>query len=234
MYEIFEMKNQHKKIMALVEKKGGRYNKKDQEERRKEVHRLHFEFGYSARKIAEMMKINRNTINADIKYWYSEIRNEIGTNAGLMILKQFQRLETNRNEINEELSQKEKNNSVTLRKLLFAVDNKIIELCMKINFIKIDKSLETLEEIFEISDDEMKKIIKNILPENKFTYLSDEEVIFEIMKTTKENLENSRKIFQAMKLQGLNLCRCGQDDFENFDKVNLNRFAILKNYIKEN
>jgi len=85
MYEIFEMKNQHRKIMVLVEKKGGRYNKKDQEERRRKVHRLYFEYGYSARKISEMMKINRNTINADIKYWYSEIRNKISTNAGLMI-----------------------------------------------------------------------------------------------------------------------------------------------------
>jgi len=224
--------------MALSkEKKGGPYNKKDQGKRRNEVQRLYVEHGYSARKISEVMKINRNTINADIKYWYSEVRNEIGSNAGLLILKQFQRFENHRNEIIEELSQEETNNSIALRRLLFALDNKIIDLCMKVNFVKIDNNLELFEEIFEISEDEMKQIVIDILSQNKLTFLSDDEVISEIMKTTKGDLESSRKIFQAMKLQGLNLCRCDDvytDNIENHGKLNLNNFAIIKNYIKNN
>jgi len=54
-------------------KKGGPYSKGDREARKNEVYRLHFEYGYSARKIAELMKINRNTVNGDIDYWYSKI-----------------------------------------------------------------------------------------------------------------------------------------------------------------
>ena len=51
--------------MALAEeiKKGGPYTKKEQDERRQEVFKLHFEKGYSASKIFEMLKVNRNTIN---------------------------------------------------------------------------------------------------------------------------------------------------------------------------
>ena len=47
----------------------GPYTKQELENRRNEVYRLHFEYRYSVRKIAELMKINRNTINGDIKHW---------------------------------------------------------------------------------------------------------------------------------------------------------------------
>ena len=50
------------------EKDGGPYTKDERTKRQNEVARLHFEYGYSAVKIAEMMKVNRNTINSDIKY----------------------------------------------------------------------------------------------------------------------------------------------------------------------
>ena len=43
-------------------KKGGPYSKIERKKRQHEVAKLHFEYGYSARKISEMMKINRATI----------------------------------------------------------------------------------------------------------------------------------------------------------------------------
>lgn len=51
-------------------KKGGPYPINQKQKRQNEVYKLHFEYGYSARKIAEMMMINRNTINGDLQYWY--------------------------------------------------------------------------------------------------------------------------------------------------------------------
>ena len=63
--------------MAQVqEKKGGPYTKNEKMKRQNEVYRLHFELGYSAVKISDMMKINRNTINSDINYWYSSLSKE--------------------------------------------------------------------------------------------------------------------------------------------------------------
>ena len=55
-------------MTMLEKKKGGPYTKDEQRKRRDEVYRLHFEYSYSARKIAEFLKINRSTINRDIMY----------------------------------------------------------------------------------------------------------------------------------------------------------------------
>ena len=64
--------------MALIEpvKKGGRYTKKEQEERRLQVHHLHFDENKSAVEIAEVLNVNRNTINEDIKFWSSRFVNK--------------------------------------------------------------------------------------------------------------------------------------------------------------
>ena len=56
--------------MALVEqaKKGGPYSKKEREDRRMQVYNLHFEEDLPAVKIAEMLDVNRNTVNDDITF----------------------------------------------------------------------------------------------------------------------------------------------------------------------
>ncbi|HUU47575.1 MAG TPA: hypothetical protein VMW55_02205 [Nitrosopumilaceae archaeon] len=69
--------------MALVEpiKKGGRYTRKEQEERKLRVLQLHFEEKKSAVKIAEELKINRNTINDDIQFWYGQLASKSSFNS---------------------------------------------------------------------------------------------------------------------------------------------------------
>jgi len=62
-----------KSFKTKQKKKGGSYTKYETQARRDEVHRLHFDYGYSARKIADLLKVSRNTINSDIDYWYSKI-----------------------------------------------------------------------------------------------------------------------------------------------------------------
>jgi len=68
-----EFIKQNQNLNSKIIKKGGPYTKTEREHRQQEVYRLHFEYGYSAKKISELMKINRNTINGDITYWYSKI-----------------------------------------------------------------------------------------------------------------------------------------------------------------
>ncbi len=53
--------------------KPGPYTKFEKETRRDEVYRLHFDYGYSGRKISKLMKKPRSTINSDIDFWYSKI-----------------------------------------------------------------------------------------------------------------------------------------------------------------
>lgn len=50
------------------------FSKIERQKRRAEVFKLHIEYGYSAVKIAELLKVNRNTINNDIKWCYNQVR----------------------------------------------------------------------------------------------------------------------------------------------------------------
>ena len=78
-------------------KMGGPYPAQVRKSRRDEVFKLHFDYGYSARKIAEMMKTNRHTINSDISFWYLQLqKDDEKIDVGDLINKTLYRLETRR------------------------------------------------------------------------------------------------------------------------------------------
>ena len=37
------------------------------------MYQLHFDYGYSARKIAEILGVSRHTVNGDLDYWYTKV-----------------------------------------------------------------------------------------------------------------------------------------------------------------
>jgi len=115
-------------------KKGGRYTKKEIEERRQRVFQLHFEYGYSARKISQMMNINRNTINSDVSFCYSKLRTDYDKNGSDDWLnRQLLRLESQRvrlrKELDSEISLQEK---LQIEKMLLDLDSKVSNMIMKI------------------------------------------------------------------------------------------------------
>jgi hypothetical protein len=59
----------HKRIFAP-------FTKAQRRKRRMEVYKLHFEHGVPATRIAELMKVDRNTINNDLKILYHEALND--------------------------------------------------------------------------------------------------------------------------------------------------------------
>ena len=116
-------------------RKRGPYSKHDKLTRRSEVYRLHFEYGYSARRIAEMMKVNRNTINGDIQYLYGQvIKNYNMVDPRIAIIKQINKLEIQKTRLREQLD-KTKNHSerISIERLLFDIDSKIIHIRIKIS-----------------------------------------------------------------------------------------------------
>ena len=122
--------------MALAEqiKKGGPYTKKEQEERRSEVFRLHFEYGYSARKISQLMNINRNTINRDVSFCYAKLRNDYHKDDfNDWLNKQLFRLELQRarfrQELDYEITLQEK---LQVEKMILEIDSKITNLILKL------------------------------------------------------------------------------------------------------
>jgi len=119
----------------LEKKKGGPYTKNEQEQRRKSVRELHFEKGYSAVKISEILGINRNTINEDIKNCYMQMADEIPEQNAFFVLKQIDRLEMQRARLIERLeAETDFVKSISTEKLLFSVDNKICSTFEKMIF----------------------------------------------------------------------------------------------------
>ena len=96
--------------------------------------RLHFDYGYSARKIADMIKINRNTINSDITYWYSQLQKEDSkVSVEDWINKMVYRLETKRTRLMKKLDKATSlNDFLVLEKMLYEIDIKIVQIVMKI------------------------------------------------------------------------------------------------------
>ena len=120
--------------MTLEPKKGGPYTKPEQEKRREEVFKLHFEYGYPAVRIAKLLNVNRNTINEDIKRLCSEMYEESkATFSKDWLDKQFTRLELQRARLREELDKDiSLKDRLQIEKLITNIDLSISSLIVKI------------------------------------------------------------------------------------------------------
>lgn len=114
-------------------KKGGPYSK-DRSCRRKEVYRLHFEYGYSAVKIADMMKMNRNTVNNDINYLYLKLEKEWNSySMDSWWMKQTYRMEMQRTRLLEQLGKEvDFQKRLALEKMIHEIDSKMMHSSIRI------------------------------------------------------------------------------------------------------
>ncbi len=112
----------------------GPYSKQEKESRRDETYRLHFDYGYSARKISELMKVNRNTINGDISYWYSKIASTHNIfDPEMNIIVNLRRLEVQRTRLRIEVDKtNEFQDKLALERLILDIDTKILQFYQKI------------------------------------------------------------------------------------------------------
>jgi len=111
----------------------GPYSKQDKQSRRNEVLKLHFEYGYSARKIADMMNMSRNTVNSDVNYWYSKLEQEFeSVSVDACMAKITNRLESQRSRLREELDKASNlSEKISIDKMLLDIDNKLIQFFIK-------------------------------------------------------------------------------------------------------
>jgi len=113
-------------IPKLMKKNGGPYTKGDRVKRRNEVFRLHFSLGYSAVKIAQLMNVNRHTIESDIKYGYSILAKEWNRSTiDSWFMKQVYRLEEQRTRLLEKLNGLTGREYLTTEQLLKEIDVRI-------------------------------------------------------------------------------------------------------------
>src|SRR5688572_17087027 len=119
--------NQNENIVKHRQKKAP-YTKIQRKERRDEVYRLHFDNGIPATRIALLMKVDRNTINNDLKILYNKAAREYNSDKSYdgIIEKQLVRLETQRDRLGLYLSEvKETNSKIPIERLISDIDFKV-------------------------------------------------------------------------------------------------------------
>ena len=185
--EFIQQNAEHAKIKKPF-KKGGPYSKNDRDKRRDEVYRLHFEYGYSARKIAELRKWNRNTINGDLDYCYSSIlKNAHHIDPVRAIMAYLEEMRIQKTRLRERLD-KVKNNSerTTNERLIYDINSKIINTFQKL----ADSTFRTHEKITEAINSRMKK---HRIPSRAISYLDIISVSEKAQQRIKRILNEDRE-----------------------------------------
>jgi len=231
--------------MTLVEpiKKGGRYTKKRQEERKLQVYQLHFEEDKSAVEIAEILNFNRNTINADIQFWYCQLVNQSnGLNVRAKIVKQIQRIEIQRDRFLDYIEETETlGDKIKLEKLISDLDNRLTQFFSKVIFSGKEK-LGPSVKLEENKEEEIKEFVRNLILSNKDStsgnIYSEEALILEFLKKTKCDVLDAEGAFILMQDYGLDFCEeegdsSNDDEAQSSGGYNLEEFAKLRGYLSD-
>jgi transposase-like protein len=164
-------------MRTIEEKKlGGPYTKPEQEERRKQVHALYFEKGFSAVKIATELGVNRNTINEDIRYWLSHIGSQMPNGSiASIVFKQIEILESQRQRLLEQVEKEtEFDSKIKIEKMILEITYKIASLVAKMSATNnmIDDyglNIVSYETLADASQNEAMGITKNEIARNQNT-----------------------------------------------------------------
>lgn len=122
---------------------GGPYSKKDRESRIENVCTLHFEYGYSAKKISELLGVNRNTVNDDIKKLYENLEENWKNTSTLTLLQNnLESLFAQKRRLREELDKTEKfSEKLAIEKMIFQIESKINQFQLRKGTYGIHKSI---------------------------------------------------------------------------------------------
>jgi len=165
-------------------RRGGPYPKCDREKRRNEVFRLHFSLGYSAVHISQMMKINRHTINDDIKYWYSEMSKD--WNRGQVdswLMKQVYRLEEQRTRLLLKLEKAADDIYLHIEREIKDIDFKIFHMISKVSYSRETNINAILKELNEQCE-------KNLIPASFIRP-------FDLIKISKKTNDQIRELIKG-------------------------------------
>lgn len=116
-----------KEVKPEDKKKGGRFTILERILRQREVYRLYLECGFSAVKIADMLNVNRNTVNDDIRQLNDQLTTEWNAiRRNTFCMKQIHRYDSQRLRLLEAMQNHVNiKDKVAIEKLIFEIDNKI-------------------------------------------------------------------------------------------------------------
>jgi len=166
-----EFIEENKKInLVKPRQKFAPYTKAQRQDRRKEVYRLHVELGLPAVKIAELMKVDRNTINSDIRTIYQDIAEPDGT-VGDAYNKFASRLESQRSRLLEYLSkQQDIQTKLLIERHITDIDSRMVSMNHKI----YDSEITILKQVREAINNytEKKKLDYRVINIEEFLKVS--------------------------------------------------------------
>ena len=212
--------------MEIAQKQGGPYTKNEQDERRNKVYNMYFEKGFSAIKIAIELKVNRNTINQDVKFLRSELTQKDQIKPAIWLLEQKEHLEQQKDRLIELLEiTKDFEQRLRVEKIILDIEGKITNLVIKITgfdyiSFEYDPGPEFDEDIALV----VKDLVLNEKTEN-YTY-SEKDIILKTRELLKCDFTHAKKIFTRMKDLGLS-------EFKANDGIgyNLANFGVLNEMI---
>jgi len=223
-------------ISKSRKKKAGPYTKKEQEERKIQVYHLHFEENKSAVKIAELLNVNRNTINDDIRYWHLQLANEFkAQDLTAKMTKQIQRMEFQRDRFLEGLDEVEElNEKIKLERFISDIDNRFVQLFSKL-ILKGITNLEPTVKLEEINEDEIKEFVGDLIladedPDSEDIH-SENDLKFDFIRRTKCDVNHADNVIKKMKHDGLVLCE-QQRDLKDYSSLSNNDFSTKYNLVK--
>jgi hypothetical protein len=135
------------------------FTKAERRKRRAEVYKLHFENGKPATRIAQLMNVDRNTINNDLKFLYGQALNDYNLDDMSLddiLEKQLVRLETQRDRLGVYLTDaKDVNAEISIERLIADIDFRILTAIEKINHSSnrfLDEILKNVNKMAEINN----------------------------------------------------------------------------------
>ena len=214
-------------------KNGGPYTKKQREERRNKVFKLHIEQGKSAVATSKILGVNRNTINEDIQFWNDKFNDDyLKYDYTSWVAKQFQRLESQRDRLIDQLKEEDTKNKLAIEDRIYRLDVKILEFAEKILKGKSKAEISTKD----IDEDLVKRVTKFILLEKSAeTTISEEGIEKYAITLLKYNSRKSMMVLSKMYELGLKLYKRERQYGESHtsDRYNLWEFAMARDYINE-
>jgi hypothetical protein len=134
------------------------FTKSQRRKRRMEVYKLHFEHGIPAIRIAEMMKVDRNTINNDLRILYSKALDDYNPNDMSLddiLQKQLVRFETQRDRLCLYLSDaNDINSKIAIERLIADIDFKLIGVIERVGQNAVRYWDEIIKQINKIAENE--------------------------------------------------------------------------------
>ena len=215
-----------------TEKLGGPYTKTEQEQRREQVYQMHFEKGMSAVKIADELKVNRNTINDDIKYWNVQIGAKFGKeDIQLCTANQIEMMSAIKQRLLEDYKERDFETKLKIEKVVLDIENKIANIVTKMKPVESTSKSEITQETFA-------KIVKQLCHSNQIKTPSHADIGAirkEILVTTEGNTSQVSAIEAMLFEQGLGFfeSRTTLEDMMNHNHKSYDvlSFAVAKKII---